>query len=81
MGGACRFLYQIMMEAGCLEWALLIAIILRDSISVVRVVNTVCLTDTPIEMVGRMREGLSYIELWADTERWVPSMSLVELRH
>ena len=60
-----------MMEAGCLEWALLIAIILRDSISVVRVVNTVCLTDTPIEMVGRMREGLSYIELWADTERLV----------
>ena len=34
-----------MMEAGCLEWALLIAIILRDSISVVRVAYTDCLTD------------------------------------
>ena len=57
------------MEAGCLEWALVIAILLRDQISVVRVVNTASLTDTPIEIVGRMREGLSYLELWADTQR------------
>ena len=57
------------MEAGCLEWAMLVAILLRDSISVVRVVNTACLTDTPIDIVARMREGLSYVELWADTER------------
>ena len=66
---AGRFLYAVLMEAGCLEWALLIAVLLRDSISVVRVVNTASLTDTPIEMVGRMREGLSYLQLWADTER------------
>ena len=58
------------MEAGCLEWALLVAILLRDTISVVRVVNTASLTDTPIEIVGRMREGLSFLELWADTQRY-----------
>ena len=65
-----RYLYQIVMEAGCLEWALLVAILLRDTISVVRVVNTASLTDTPIEIVGRMREGLSFLELWADTQRY-----------
>ena len=59
------------MEAGCLEWAMLVAILLRDSISVVRVVNTACLTDTPIEIIARMREGLSFVERWADTERFV----------
>lgn len=57
------------MEAGCLEWAMLIAVLLRENVSVVRVVNTACLTDTPIEIIGRMREGLSFLELWAETEK------------
>ena len=63
-----RFLYQLLVEAGCLEWALVIAVVLKDAISVVRVVNTCSLTETPIETVGRMREGLSFLELWAETE-------------
>ena len=41
---------------------------MRDAMAIVRTVNTASLTDTPIEMVGRMREGLSYLELWANTE-------------
>ena len=57
-----------MLEAGCLEWALLLAIVLRDAMAVVRTINTASLTDTPLEIVARMREGLSFIELWATTE-------------
>ena len=57
-----------MLEAGCLEWALIIAVVLRDSLAVIRTVNTASMTDTPLDMVARMREGLSYLELWADTE-------------
>ena len=57
-----------MLEAGCLEWALLLAIVLRDAMAVVRTVNTASLTDTPLEIVARMREGLSFVELWATTE-------------
>ena len=57
-----------MLEAGCLEWSLLIAIVLRDAMAVVRTVNTASLTDTPIEIAGRMREGISFLELWAETE-------------
>ncbi|XP_066298789.1 guanine nucleotide exchange factor subunit RIC1-like isoform X2 [Branchiostoma lanceolatum] len=63
-----RYLLHVMMEAGCLEWAMLISLVLRDSMGVTRVVNTASLTDMPIDVVGRMREGLSYLELWADTE-------------
>lgn len=62
------YLLQIMLEAGCLEWALIVAVVLRDSLAVIRTVNTASMTDTPLDMVARMREGLSYLELWADTE-------------
>lgn len=63
-----RYLLQILLEAGCLEWALIISLVLRDVEAVVRTVNTASMTDTPLEMVARMREGISYLELWADTE-------------
>ncbi|KAH3695914.1 hypothetical protein DPMN_083372 [Dreissena polymorpha] len=63
-----RYLFQIMLEAECLEWAILIAMVLRDSLGVIRAVNTASMVDTPLEVVGRMREGLSYLELWSDTE-------------
>ncbi|XP_070196078.1 guanine nucleotide exchange factor subunit RIC1-like [Littorina saxatilis] len=62
------YVLQIMLEAGCLEWALIVAVVLRDSLAVIRTVNTASMTDTPLDMVARMREGLSYLELWADTQ-------------
>ena len=68
MVSSFRYLLQIMLEAGCLEWALLICLVLRDTMAVIRTVNTASLTDTPIEVVARMREGMSFIELYADTE-------------
>ena len=57
-----------MTEASCLEWALILAIVLRDAMAVVRVVSAAGMPETPLDMVARMREGLSYLELWADTE-------------
>ncbi|KAK0045483.1 RAB6A-GEF complex partner protein 1 [Biomphalaria pfeifferi] len=63
-----EYLLHIMLEAGCLEWALILAIVLRDSLAVVRVVNAASAAETPWDMVARMREGISYLELWADTE-------------
>ncbi|KAL4236739.1 WD40 repeat protein [Mactra antiquata] len=63
-----RYMLQVMLEGGCLEWALIIAIVLRDSSAVIRTINTASMTDTPLEIVARMREGISYLELWSDTE-------------
>ena len=66
-----------MLEAGCLEWSLLICIILRDTMAVVRTVNTAVMTDTPLEVVARMREGMSFVELFADTEWSVCPIAVV----
>ena len=51
------------MEAGCLEWASLVAIILRDSVLFLRVINAACLPDVCSE-VTRIQNGLAAFELW-----------------
>ena len=63
-----RYLLQIVLEAGCLEWALLISILLRDLPSIAETVTAAGSPDVSLETLGRMREGLSYLELWVDTE-------------
>ncbi|XP_070563112.1 guanine nucleotide exchange factor subunit RIC1-like isoform X2 [Ptychodera flava] len=63
-----RYLQKIFSEATCLEWSLLLAVVLRDPVAVTSVVNTASMTECPLEMIGRMREALSFLELWADTE-------------
>ncbi|XP_077981374.1 guanine nucleotide exchange factor subunit RIC1-like [Glandiceps talaboti] len=63
-----RYLVKIFCEATCLEWSLLLAVLLRDPVIVTSVVNTASMTECPLEMIGRMRETLSFLELWADTE-------------
>ena len=59
---------KIVLEASCLEWGLLISIILRDRSALSQVVNTASLGEVPIDIIARMKEGLSFLELWADTE-------------
>ena len=59
---------MILLEAGCLEWALLIAVVLRDAMAVVRTVNTASMTDVMADMIIRMKEGVVALEKWADAE-------------
>jgi len=56
------------MEAGCLEWAMLTCIVLRDAVLFLRVVNLACLADTPAEVVVRLRNGLALLEQWVNTD-------------
>ena len=56
------------LAALCLEWALLIAIILRDLALISKVVMVTTSSDIALEVIARMREGLSFLELWADSE-------------
>eukprot|EP00057_Strongylocentrotus_purpuratus_P026007 XP_011680481.1 PREDICTED: RAB6A-GEF complex partner protein 1 [Strongylocentrotus purpuratus] len=63
-----RYLLKIVLDASCLEWGLLISIILRDRSSLSQVVNIASLGEIPMDVIARMREGLSFLELWADTE-------------
>ncbi|PRD19482.1 UNVERIFIED_CONTAM: Ric1 [Trichonephila clavipes] len=56
------------MEAGCLDWALLIAIILRDAMSVIRVVNSAKQAEQFPNMLKHLKEGMASIEQWAEKE-------------
>lgn len=68
MYAAFRYLFQLLMEAGCLEWAMLVCVVLRDAVLFLRVVNLACLADTPAEVVIRLQSGLALLEQWISTE-------------
>jgi len=63
-----RYLFQLLMEAGCLEWAMLVCVILRDAVLFLRVVNLACLADTPHDVVRRLQSGLALLEQWISTD-------------
>ncbi|XP_035209337.1 guanine nucleotide exchange factor subunit RIC1-like isoform X2 [Stegodyphus dumicola] len=63
-----RYLLQLLLEAGCLDWSLLIAIILRDAMAVIRVVNLAKQPDQPQEILKHLRDGMASIEQWAERE-------------
>ncbi|KAJ8925999.1 hypothetical protein NQ315_009854 [Exocentrus adspersus] len=46
-----RYLLQLFMEASCLEWSLLISVLLRDAMAVLRTVNAAKSHDQSIEAV------------------------------
>lgn len=63
-----RYLLQLFMEASCLEWSLLISVLLRDAMAVVRTVNAAKSPDQSIEAVSRLRQGLLLLNYWTNTE-------------
>ncbi|WAR23821.1 RIC1-like protein [Mya arenaria] len=70
-----RYMFQVLLEAECLEWALLVAIVLRDSLAVVRTVNTASMTDTPLEPFLHAIRGQIHI-LSKITETAPPTLKL-----
>lgn len=56
------------MEASCLEWSLLISILLRDAMAVLRTVNAVKSHDQTIESVSRLYQGLTLLQFWTNNE-------------
>ncbi|CAG9862515.1 unnamed protein product [Phyllotreta striolata] len=63
-----RYLLQLFMEANCLEWSLVLSILLRDAMAVVRLINAAKSHDHPAETVSRLRQGLLIINYWTNTE-------------
>lgn len=61
------------MEASCLEWSLLISVLLRDAMAVLRTVNAAKSYDQSIENVSRLRQGLLILNYWTNTEWYVYS--------
>lgn len=56
------------MEASCLEWSLLISVLLRDAMAVLRTVNAAKSPDQSIEAVSRLRQGLLILSYWTNSE-------------
>lgn len=52
------------MEASCLEWSLIISVLLRDAMAVLRTVNAAKSPDQSIEAVSRLKQGLQILHYW-----------------
>ncbi|XP_031329698.1 guanine nucleotide exchange factor subunit Rich isoform X2 [Photinus pyralis] len=63
-----RYLLQLFMEASCLEWSLLISILLRDAMAVLRTVNAARTSEQSIEAISRLRQGLQLLCYWTYRE-------------
>lgn len=63
-----RYLLQLFMEASCLEWSLIISILLRDAMAVLRTVNAARSPDQSVEAVMRLKQGMHLLNYWINTE-------------
>jgi hypothetical protein len=72
-----RYLLQLFTEADCLDWALILALVLRDAMAVLRLVSmarsalTSCQPQNQaatIEIVTRLRDALLALSHWAETD-------------
>lgn len=72
-----RYLLQLFTEADCLDWALILAVTLRDAMAVLRLVSMMrsalnsCQPSNQaatIEVVTRLRDALLALSHWAETD-------------
>lgn len=63
-----RYFLQLMTEASCVEWAVMIAIVLRDALAVLRTTNAARAGDVSIDAARRLRRTLQDICAWTEVE-------------
>ncbi|KAL0870010.1 hypothetical protein ABMA27_006189 [Loxostege sticticalis] len=63
-----RYFLQLMTEASCVEWAALIAVVLRDALAVLRCCNAARAHDVSLPAVRRLRDALRDLCAWTDAE-------------
>lgn len=56
------------MEAGCLEWCLVVSVLLRDVLAIHRVSNAARSPDQSYDAVVRLKEGFLTLLQWSNTE-------------
>ena len=62
-----RYLYQIYLEAGLLGWCFLIAVLLHDGFSVIRIINPSRMEELGPDGVANLRRGLDTLNQWAES--------------
>ncbi|CAL1569341.1 unnamed protein product [Knipowitschia caucasica] len=63
-----RYLLHVFMEAGCLEWCVVIGLILRDASVIKQVVSFLDHPEISPETVKNIKNGLFSVETWASTD-------------
>ncbi len=71
-----RYLLHVFMEAGCLEWCVVVGLILRDASVIKQVVGFLDSPEVPPETVQSIRAGLKAVDLWASSD-WSVSVDRV----
>ncbi|XP_053614374.1 guanine nucleotide exchange factor subunit Rich [Plodia interpunctella] len=63
-----RYFLQLMTEASCVEWALVVAVALRDALAVLRTANAARAHDVSLRAVRRLRAALAALVAWTDAD-------------
>ncbi|NXK94901.1 RIC1 protein, partial [Formicarius rufipectus] len=63
-----RYLLHIFMEAGCLDWCVVIGLILRESSVINQVFSIMQSSDTDGEICQNIKTGLHAVDKWASTD-------------
>ncbi|KAG7224055.1 hypothetical protein INR49_015312 [Caranx melampygus] len=75
-----RYLLHVFMEAGCLEWCVVIGLILRDANVIKQVIGFLDSPEVPQETVQSVRNGLLAVDAWASTDclGYKPFLNLIQ---
>uniref|UniRef100_A0A672YIB9 Protein RIC1 homolog n=1 Tax=Sphaeramia orbicularis TaxID=375764 RepID=A0A672YIB9_9TELE len=75
-----RYLLHIFMEAGCLEWCVVIGLILRDASVIKQVISFLDSPEVPPETVQSVQNGLLAVDAWASTDcqGYKPFLNLIQ---
>ncbi|XP_018415809.1 PREDICTED: RAB6A-GEF complex partner protein 1 isoform X1 [Nanorana parkeri] len=63
-----RYLLHVFMEAGCLEWCVVIGLLLRESSIINQVLNLMQCPEVAEEMLQGILTGLHAVDTWATTD-------------
>ncbi|XP_037295110.1 guanine nucleotide exchange factor subunit Rich isoform X2 [Manduca sexta] len=63
-----RYFQQLMTEASCVEWALVVAVVLRDALAVMRITNAARANDVSLDAARRLRRALRDLCAWTEDE-------------
>ncbi|XP_042364996.1 guanine nucleotide exchange factor subunit RIC1 isoform X1 [Plectropomus leopardus] len=75
-----RYLLHVFMEAGCLEWCVVIGLILRDTSVIKQVIGFLDSPEVPQETVQSVRNGLLAVDTWVSTDclGYKPFLNLIQ---
>lgn len=64
----CRYLLQLLFEAGCLEWSFIVSVFLRDALAVQRLVSIARSPEHSYESVSRLKQAFIVLYQWSCNE-------------